>query len=1028
MPLPLGQLIYTSFTKAGLKTLVSPSVPADIQQEFLQAVVHQYWNAYRPPHPEFQGAYLYQVAADQTLFGWVFEDGVDDLGRSHFPYFLCYYLEGLLEAAELDAICHCLEQGPLVFYDRRQSPIKLGPLSLPALGEGYNSDHPGVSISQELRDRSHRDLQQGQSLDWFVLGEERQGDSPSEGPDLPIVAPQSQPSAAAAARVALLIGVSDCAAGFTALPGVQKDVRAMQAVLGKPNIGNFTAVNTLINPDRQQMAEAIEELLAERQPEDLIFLYFSGHAVQDDHGNIYWSTGISRKNSQGQLGRSTLIAASFVQDLMNNCPSQQQVVILDCAWNDDKTPTPNSWLNLKQQLGGRERLILTASTTAHTFLNQKGADLSAYTFYLWEGLKTGVADANNDGMVSLAEWHEYAHRKVQAATPALQPQLYGHLSSPDQVAKAPLADPPLQYRKGVESCLSQGKITLVNRTVLDALQASLGLSAEEAMTIETAVLKPHQTYQQKLQIYAQCFLESIQQDLPGSPDSHERFQSLRQRLGLTDANTGPLELQLIRQLKAVQPSLAAASPQPPPRWSPFPPRWPASNGQQAMANQQQLSLILDPLLLNNLWTQAATTAQAVVPVLTQGLLKSGQLLRYPPALKAIPQVFSRTSLAKQRQSWGVVGIGAAVGLVLTVAILGVRQQQSRQTAQQIQAIAALADQGNYESCLGQWQQMSQRSQSQARSQQLRQTCEAGLNWHHSRAQTLRGHQGAVWAVAVSPEGQTLASAGEDQQIRVWSINTGQLLRSLSGHTDTIWSIAISPDGKLLVSGSADQTIKIWNLQTGKLNRTLSGHGETVWAVAISPDGKLLVSGSADQTIKIWNLATGKQLRTLSGHQGPVRSLAISPDGNLLASGSTDKTIKLWNLQTGKLQRSLSGHWSRVITLATSPDGKLLASGSGDQTLNLWDLTTGKLLRTLSGNSTAVTGVALAVTSSGPSLAMAPLVAGGSGTTVQLWNGATGEVLQTFSQNSSQITTVAFSPDGLKLIYADQDRRITVRQR
>ncbi|MDF5730295.1 MAG: serine/threonine protein kinase, partial [Rhizonema sp. PD38] len=122
-----------------------------------------------------------------------------------------------------------------------------------------------------------------------------------------------------------------------------------------------------------------------------------------------------------------------------------------------------------------------------------------------------------------------------------------------------------------------------------------------------------------------------------------------------------------------------------------------------------------------------------------------------------------------------------------------------------------------------------------------------------------------------------------------------LERTLTGHSSWVISVAISPDGNTLASGSNDKTIKLWNLATGEQTRTLQGHSDLVHSVAISPDGKTLTSGSVDKTIKLWNLATGEQIRTLQGHSDSVISVAISPDGKTLASGSFDKTIKIWRI-------------------------------------------------------------------------------------------------------------------------------------
>ena len=122
-----------------------------------------------------------------------------------------------------------------------------------------------------------------------------------------------------------------------------------------------------------------------------------------------------------------------------------------------------------------------------------------------------------------------------------------------------------------------------------------------------------------------------------------------------------------------------------------------------------------------------------------------------------------------------------------------------------------------------------------------------------------------------------------------------LLNTLIGHTGDVWSVAISPDGQTLASGSgsSDHTIKLWKLASGQEVRTLTGHTDYVRSVAFSPDGQTLASGSDDGTIKLWHLASGQDLRTLTGDPHFVYSVAFSPDGQTLASGSYDKTIKIW---------------------------------------------------------------------------------------------------------------------------------------
>lgn len=298
---------------------------------------------------------------------------------------------------------------------------------------------------------------------------------------------------------------------------------------------------------------------------------------------------------------------------------------------------------------------------------------------------------------------------------------------------------------------------------------------------------------------------------------------------------------------------------------------------------------------------------------------------------------------------------------------------------------------------------------------------AALAVQHSASpivRSLKGHSDSVWAIAMSPLGDTLVSGSFDKTIKIWNPQTGKLLHTLSGHLDAVRAIAISRDGLLLASGSSDKTIKIWNLQTGKLLRTLSGHRSAIWSVSISPDGQTLVSGAYDGAIKIWNLQTG-ELLNLPEYDDSVWSVAISPDGQTLASGTYDGTIKIWNLQTRELLRTLSkGHSEAIRSIAISSDGQTLVSGSWDKTVKVWDLRTGRLLRTLSGHSDRVVSVAISPTGT-------TIASGSLDRTIKLWDLQTGRSLHTLSGHTDWVLSVAFSADGQTLASASKDQTVKI---
>src|SRR5262249_11571946 len=123
---------------------------------------------------------------------------------------------------------------------------------------------------------------------------------------------------------------------------------------------------------------------------------------------------------------------------------------------------------------------------------------------------------------------------------------------------------------------------------------------------------------------------------------------------------------------------------------------------------------------------------------------------------------------------------------------------------------------------------------------------------------------------------------------------GQQAFSLEGHGDTVFALAISADGQTLASSSLDRTAILWDLSNRQPRVTLPGHQSPVSSVALAPDGKTAASGGADNMARIWSCSSGQEIHQLKGHALPVYCLAFSPDGKTLASASADGTVRLWD--------------------------------------------------------------------------------------------------------------------------------------
>jgi WD40 repeat protein len=201
----------------------------------------------------------------------------------------------------------------------------------------------------------------------------------------------------------------------------------------------------------------------------------------------------------------------------------------------------------------------------------------------------------------------------------------------------------------------------------------------------------------------------------------------------------------------------------------------------------------------------------------------------------------------------------------------------------------------------------------------------------------------TFCVAWSPKGGILASGSqsESENLQLWDVNTGELLRTLRGHSDNVRSVAWSPDGRLLASGSDDDTVQLWDVYTGRLLQKFKGHSSYVLNVVWSPDGRLLASGSSDRTIRLWDTRTGRETGILEGHTDAVTSLSFSFDSHLLASKSLDGTVQLWQPDTLERVAIISEPSSTDLYragLAFHPKAPVLATlGEKDRIIRIWDV-------------------------------------------------------------------------------------------
>ncbi|KAI5920854.1 platelet-activating factor acetylhydrolase IB alpha subunit [Camillea tinctor] len=248
--------------------------------------------------------------------------------------------------------------------------------------------------------------------------------------------------------------------------------------------------------------------------------------------------------------------------------------------------------------------------------------------------------------------------------------------------------------------------------------------------------------------------------------------------------------------------------------------------------------------------------------------------------------------------------------------------------------------------------------------------------------SLQSHRDAINCIAFHPVFTSLASGSEDQTIKIWDWELGELERTIKGHTKAVLDVDFGGPrgGTLLASCSSDLTIKLWDPADEYKNiRTLPGHDHSVSAVRFIPSGaagapssgNLLVSASRDKTLRVWDVSTGYCVKTIRGHAGWVRDVCPSLDGRYLLSAGDDQTARLWDVSMANPESKLTliGHEHTILCCTLAPPAtyqylaplaglkrpppasstaEFMATGSRDKSIRIWDAR-GNCIKTLIGH-------------------------------------------------------------------------------
>ncbi len=277
-----------------------------------------------------------------------------------------------------------------------------------------------------------------------------------------------------------------------------------------------------------------------------------------------------------------------------------------------------------------------------------------------------------------------------------------------------------------------------------------------------------------------------------------------------------------------------------------------------------------------------------------------------------------------------------------------------------------------------------------------------------------------WLVSFSPDGKQLVSMAENSAIKVWTVKSGENIKTIEREVGGAKSLTFTVEGNYIGLSRSANTVTLW---TDEEQMTVFPH-EDVTAAAISLDSTLVATGCLDGMIYLWSVETQAQLHTFSGHIGLISDLAFSPDGTRLVSagghkletqekdgvvyifsdGNTpvDQTAKVWDTKTGTEIASLK-HSAEVEVVVFSPDSTLLATSSRKE-VYLWDTKTWR-------KSVALETVYVESFVFSPNNTLLAVGGHGRSAKIQIWDVETTKLIVEFSGHKSDVESVAFSPDG-----------------
>jgi hypothetical protein len=227
---------------------------------------------------------------------------------------------------------------------------------------------------------------------------------------------------------------------------------------------------------------------------------------------------------------------------------------------------------------------------------------------------------------------------------------------------------------------------------------------------------------------------------------------------------------------------------------------------------------------------------------------------------------------------------------------------------------------------------------------------------------LVGHTAAVGSVSISLDAKLAASGDDDGAVRTWDLEHFRPKAAAAGHRGAVTSVIVYPAKTHLLSGGRDGRIVLWKLsddaaaENCKLERQCSLGAAEVICLAMTPDGLRFLAGDSSGVLTLWNLADMRQLHRFEAHRGPIRGLAISPLGGQAVSCGDDGQVRRWDLERQRLvvAGKPPGDPAQQWAMAFSPGGTRALSTDSHGIVRLWSMNDMQVAESYSGHTAAAT--------------------------------------------------------------------------